>query len=297
MILLDLEAHEVALKQKWSALPLKPLVHIMGYLIPFPERTSCSAVCHHWSSAARDISFVRHVFPVEMGAFAMDESKMEANHYRTIADALAASLPGDTIELGDGHYWVKEPGLNINIPLRIIGDEKDPTHVTIELSGTVTLNGANAWMEGISFRRPRIASGEKKAQEVLHITNEGRFDMFNCVFDNEGCAGHVTRISGKSKGRWTQVEVCGGDKEKFGVKVESGSSVDLKKCHITHNHGGGIYGCEEASISLLCSQINTNEGVGIFLKDKSQCTVETSKIAGNRKGNQKVDESSNLSPL
>ena len=294
-ILLDLEAHERALQNKWGAFPMKPLVHIMGFLIPFPERMACSAVCRQWKLAATDVSFVRHVLPVEMGALAMDQSKMERSHFRTIADALAAALPGDIIELADGHYWVKEPGLNIDIPLRIIGDEKDPTHVTIELSGTVTLDGANAWMEGVSIRRPRIASGEMKSQEVLRTVNGGRFDMFNCVLDNDGCAGDVAVVSGaNSKGRWAQVEVCGCEKNSCGLKVEEGASLGLKKCRITHNHGTGVLVQRSASLSLWQCHVNTNEGVGLCLESNSKCTLEGAgnRITGNRKGNKKIDDSS-----
>ena len=225
----------------------------------------------------------------------MDQSKMERSHFRTIADALAAALPGDIIELADGHYWVKEPGLNIDIPLRIIGDEKDPTHVTIELSGTVTLDGANAWMEGVSIRRPRIASGEMKSQEVLRTVNGGRFDMFNCVLDNDGCAGDVAVVSGaNSKGRWAQVEVCGCEKNSCGLKVEEGASLGLKKCRITHNHGTGVLVQRSASLSLWQCHVNTNEGVGLCLESNSKCTLEGAgnRITGNRKGNKKIDDSS-----
>lgn len=299
-ILLDLEAHEYALQNKWGAFPIKPLVHIMSFLIPFPERMACSAVCRQWKLAATDISFVRHVLPVEMGALAMDQKKMEHNHFRTIADALAVALPGDIIELGDGHYWVKEPGLNINIPLRIIGDEKDPTHVTIELSGTVTLDGAKAWMEGVSIRRPRIASGEMKSQEVLRTVNGGRFDMFNCVLDNEGCAGDVALVSGtNSNGRWAQVEICGGEKNSCGLKVKEGASLALKKCRITHNHGNAVLVQKNASLSLWNCHVNTNEGLGLCLETSSKCSLEGAgnRISGNRKGNKKVDDSSSCIEL
>lgn len=299
-ILLDLEAHEYALQNKWGAFPIKPLAHIMSFLIPYPERMACSAVCRQWKLAATDIFFVRHVLPVEMGALAMDQKKMEQNHFRTIADALAVALPGDIIELGDGHYWVKEPGLNINIPLRIIGDEKDPTHVTIELSGTVTLDGAKAWMEGVSIRRPRIASGEMKSQEVLRTVNGGRFDMFNCVLDNEGCSGDVAVVSGiNSNGRWAQVEICGGEKKSCGLKVEEGASLALKKCRITHNHGSAVLVQKNASLSLWNCHVNTNEGLGLCIENGSKCSLEGAgnRITGNRKGNKKVDDSSSCIEL
>ena len=218
-ILLEVEEYEVAAKVYWNALPMKPLIHIMEYLVPFPERMKCAVTCKQWRKGAQDISFVRHVFPVEMGALAMDKKKMGAYHYRTISEALAESLPGDTIgmsrgfsskishfhanlfrhtstsELGDGHYWINEPELIINVPLRIIGDEKDPSHVVIgkyslyflgwiykinisniqhtiyaiELSGKVTWRKSTGFMEGITFRRPRMGDKKMAKQEMLKI--------------------------------------------------------------------------------------------------------------------------------
>ena len=96
-VLLELESYELAQERRWSALPSKPLVEIMRFLCPLPDRINCSYMCRDWRKAACDNSFVRHVYPVEMGAFTRDESKMEFNHFRTISDALGAALPGDTI--------------------------------------------------------------------------------------------------------------------------------------------------------------------------------------------------------
>jgi len=96
-ILVELEEYELAEKRHWNAMPLKPLAKIMEYLIPFPDRMTSATACKQWRKAAQDISFVRHVFPVEMGALSMDRKKMDHYHYRTISEALAHSLPGDTI--------------------------------------------------------------------------------------------------------------------------------------------------------------------------------------------------------
>lgn len=95
--LLELEAYEKAQENLYAAMPMKPLIHLMSFLLPFPDRMNCAAVCWQWRAAAIDPSFVRHVYPVEMGAYTRDEAKMDYNHYRSIRDALANSLPGDTI--------------------------------------------------------------------------------------------------------------------------------------------------------------------------------------------------------
>ena len=96
-VLKMLEAEEVARAEGWAALPSKPLVKILDFLIPYPERTNCAATCRKWQVAANDISFVLHVWPVELGALVMDESKLGKNHFRTISDAMQAALPGDSI--------------------------------------------------------------------------------------------------------------------------------------------------------------------------------------------------------
>ena len=96
-VLRMLEAEEVARTEGWSALPHTPLVHIMDFLIPYPERIKCTATCRKWKAAATDASFVLHVWPVELGALVMDVNKLGKNHFRTIADANRAALPGDSI--------------------------------------------------------------------------------------------------------------------------------------------------------------------------------------------------------
>ena len=96
-ILLQLESLDLATRKMWGAIPYTPLMTILRFLLPYPDRMACSALSWHWNRGATDISFVRHVYPVEMGAYTRDERKIDPNHYRTIKDAVTASLPGDTI--------------------------------------------------------------------------------------------------------------------------------------------------------------------------------------------------------
>jgi Helicase conserved C-terminal domain/F-box-like len=106
-VLVEMESYNRAYDQKWRSLPIKPLLRIMSYLNPFPDRMRTAEVCTHWCKAAKDISFVRHVYPVEMGAYTRDDAKMEYNHFRTIEQAIKSSLPGDTIGKVTSHCFAK----------------------------------------------------------------------------------------------------------------------------------------------------------------------------------------------
>ena len=64
-LLVELEANDLAVEKGWGFLPTKPLVEIISFLVPLPDRQSCSYVCRQWRAAANDTRFVRHVYPVE----------------------------------------------------------------------------------------------------------------------------------------------------------------------------------------------------------------------------------------
>ncbi len=100
-VVMDLRAAAAASKEGWSRIPMDPLVHIMYFLPPFPDRQSCSMVCRQWKQGTFDVRFVRHVYPVEMHALARESSRRDHNHFRTVADALSVALPGDSIGKGN----------------------------------------------------------------------------------------------------------------------------------------------------------------------------------------------------
>jgi superfamily II DNA/RNA helicase len=254
-VLKMLEAEEVARTYGWSALPHKPLVHIMDYLIPYPERVKCAVTCSKWKSAATDASFVLHVWPVELGALVMDANKLGRNHFRTIVDANRAALPGDSIgkfsfccssvisagfiltknftlcafhqELGDGHYFINDPGLVINKPIKFVGDENEPAHVVLEMSGEIVWKSSGGWMEGVTIRRPRISTGVTPNTEILRIEAGGRLDMFHCVFDNRGSIGNCVSVSGGAGVRWEKASINGGSRGKSGLLIEQNAKVEL----------------------------------------------------------------------
>jgi hypothetical protein len=91
-------------------------------------------------------------------------------HVMSIEDAVSSAQPRDTIELGVGHNWVKD--LTINFPLCFVGDENDPSHVAIELSGSICWTGSGGWIEGVTIRRPRLSND---------FNNNKLMDYFKCA--------------------------------------------------------------------------------------------------------------------
>ncbi|KAL7534972.1 hypothetical protein ACHAXR_008693 [Thalassiosira sp. AJA248-18] len=257
-VLKMLEAEKVARAEGWASLPSKPLVNILEFLIPCPERNKCASTCRKWRVAANDISFVLHVWPVELGALVMDERNLGKNHFRTISDAMQAALPGDTIELGDGHYFINDPGLVVNKPIKFVGDEHEPAHVILELSGEIIWKYSGGWMEGITIRRPRIATGVTPVSEILRIDSGGRLDMYNCVFDNRGSIGNCISISSNAGGRWERTNINGGSKDRSGLFVGKLGKVVLIECLICDNDGAGITREDSSDVALSNCTIESN---------------------------------------
>lgn len=131
------------------------------------------------------------------------------------------------VELGDGHYFVNDPGLIVNSLVRIIGDENEPAHVILEMSGEIVWKARGGWIEGVTIRRPRIATGGTPSSQIMRIDG-GRLNMYNCVFDNRGNIGNCISASGsKSGGSWEKASIKGGSQDKSGLFVENGAYIQL----------------------------------------------------------------------
>lgn len=276
-ILLQLEADALAAEKKWNAMPFKPLILIMSFLVPSPERITAALVCRQWKEAARDVSFVLHVLPVELGS--THGSRMLPNHFGTISDAVQAAHPGDTLEFGDGHYWIKEPGLDIGFPLRFVGDENDPAHVVVELSGTVRWSATCGFIEGVTFRRPKIASAS--SDEMLVVAG-GRLDLLQCVLNNHGSDGNVASVSG-AKCRWIGV-IVQGSRQGSGLVAQSQSSIYLDSCDLRSNHGSGVVCAGGSQLTMTNCRVEDNDDFGLLLRETSKAEVTGSRFANNGRG-------------
>jgi F-box-like len=248
-VLVEMEAYKIAREKKWSSLPSRPLVHIMKFLMPFPYRQTCSLVCKQWRKAVNDPSFILHICPVERGASWHDQTIKKNNDFRTLADAVEVSLPGDTLgksfillkllctmistilmmnakALGDGHHW-QNSDLVVDKPLRFVGDENNPSNVVVEMGGSLIWHASGGFIEGITFRRPKLATCETPTCAMLEVSNKGKVDIIQTVFDNEGSVGNVSNVFGSgSKGQWCRsVFQCGS----IGVNLVSRAHVILSE--------------------------------------------------------------------
>jgi hypothetical protein len=106
---------------------------------------------------------------------------------------------------------VSDPGLLFDRPVQLIGDEKNPANVVVEMSGAVQWTAKGGWIEGVTFRRPKISTGEPPAYPMMEVVGEGKVDLFHCVFDNDGSTGSVVTLSGTGlKGKWRDAIIRNG---------------------------------------------------------------------------------------
>lgn len=194
-------------------------------------------------------------------------------------------------ELGDGHYWVNDPGLVIDFPLRFLGDEDDPSHVVVELSGELVWKAKGGWMEGIVIRRPKLVSGAAPCNEILRLEQGGRLDIWHCLVDNRGCIGNCVSISGSGAGgTWERLNVHGASNGFSGLLVNEGANLHLVHVsfsrHMPDSHRPSLL---TFSWLFFQCEISSNDGVGLTRIEGSNLKLSTCTI--DRNGTDRVKRS------
>lgn len=114
----------------------------------------------------------------------------------------------------------------MDVPIRLIGDEHNPTNVVIEMNGTVIWRARGGFFEGILFRRQKLAANGDEG-ELLRVEDNARLGMIQCSFDNGGGAGPVVSVEGpREMGEWTDVSIFGGGD---GIRLSGQAKLDLKQ--------------------------------------------------------------------
>jgi len=188
------------------------------------------------------------------------------------------------IELGDGHYWLNDPEISVKHLIRTIGDEKDPSHVVVEVSGNIEWKASNGYLEGITFRRPRISTNVQDSPDMIKILGNSSLIMTHCVLEGSirnkqavlNCStlhGHGILI--KDNGKLTMIESRVSNNPGAGIvhggKGEGGSKITLIRSSIKHNRGPGIIISKPNVLEMEDCGIIDNEGGSIqeeILKEK-----------------------------
>jgi hypothetical protein len=171
--------------------------------------------------------------------------------------------------------------LLVDRPIQIIGDEHNPANVVVELSGSLKWTAKGGFIEGVTFRRPKISSGSPPANDLLIVEGSGRVDVLNAVFDNDGCTGIVAKVSGNCirKGRWNAAVLKGGE---VGLDL-TGGSIEMIKGAVKGNKTGGVRcGGMGSSISMLETKIERNTGPGVHILDKGEAKINKCHFSNNR---------------
>lgn len=142
---------------------------------------------------------------------------------------LTSSLTYDFSELGDGHYWVSSE-LLMDIPLRLIGDEHNPSNVVVEVSGSIVWRAQSGFVEGVTFRRPKLSSDDSESIELLSVVGSGSVDIVQSVFDNQGSQANVVVARGIGrKGKWESCLFQNGGR---GIALQEKAHLEIHKVRI-----------------------------------------------------------------
>lgn len=249
------EMEAMAFERKYNALPVKVLLKIFSFLAPWPDRCNAALQCARWREAAQHDSFTKRVLAVETGArdpIKAASLRLAPNTYNSLENALADSLPGDTIVLGTGHHW--EGNLELCHPVKLLSDVDENSRCVVELTGVFSLKpGAKGSVFfGFTVRRPR-----KIGEALPCVRLEGSvLKLFNCVVSNEGAEG---------------------------AAVVDARDSTLFLCHSLLKKGKFGVDLLNSSIFTLFSKIKDNSESAIKLIESGEIHAEDSHISENGK--------------
>lgn len=149
----------------------------------------------------------------------------------------------------------------------MVGDENNAANVVVEMSGSVQWAAKGGWIEGITFRRPKISSGKDLPSfPMVQLRECGKIDIIHSVFDNDGSTGPVGHLSGSgNKGTWREVVFRNGGSS--GIYIDGGDRVEVEflGCTIKGSRSDAIVATNKAKLKFVQCTIEDNQGYGIRL--------------------------------
>jgi parallel beta-helix repeat protein len=218
-------------------------------------------------------------------------------NYRSLREAIKASLPGNTIRVRPGRYG---ESLVLDRKVEIVG-EGPRNAVVIESADAdcVVMRAAEATLRGLTLR---CTAGARGAKYHAVDVPQGRLlledcdvssDALSCVAVHGPAAGAVVRKcrihDGKESGIWIYdkasglvegCEVCGN--AFAGVTVSGGANPTVRKCRIHGGQTGGVLFREEGAGLLEECHITGNGHAGVEISTGARPTVRRCRISGNK---------------
>ena len=168
-------------------------------------------------------------------------------------------------------------------PIRLVGDENNPSNVVVEISGSLQWSAKGGWIEGITFRRPKLLSRAAASSPMVKIVGDGRIDVIQSVFDNAGSTGHAVVLSGHgNKGNWDGVTIRNGGQT--GVFLSGDIRFRLTSSSVKGNTGNGLVAVNNSSIALTKCKVTNNGGCGIRVAKGCRGMISKCHFGGNAKG-------------
>jgi Right handed beta helix region len=151
------------------------------------------------------------------------------------------------------------------------------------MSGSIQWTGKGGWIEGITFRRPKIVTGSIPNLPILEIKDRGKIDMIQCIFDNEPSTGPVVVVSGTgNKGHFDGVSIRNG--KSGGVQMNGPIQLKLTNCMVRGNAQDGVDVGGQSSIEMKKCKVSNNKGFGLRFAKGSRGIILQSHFVGNAKG-------------
>lgn len=95
------------------------------------------------------------------------------------------------------------------------------------MSGTLIWRARGGFIEGVTFRRPKISVAMLPKKDMLHLENGGRLHMVESILDNEGADGCTAIVCGSGTyAKWKKVALTGGN---IGLSVDHGASLTFEQ--------------------------------------------------------------------
>jgi len=115
-------------------------------------------------------------------------SKISFSFFFCVCDEGKFQRTTTLVELGDGHFWMNESDIEISVPIKLVGDDKDPSNVIIEVNGTITWSSRLGCVEGVTFRRPRISVDAIHDKPILKLLSKCKLNLCQCIIDPNAIA-------------------------------------------------------------------------------------------------------------